>query len=61
MQLKGNPSHVRNAMQNLGENNQNARKNGQVVSETIALGPEHDKIWARWASNVFLEGMLERV
>jgi hypothetical protein len=57
----GNPSHVRNVMQNPRENNQNVGKNGRVVSEMITLGLEHDKIWAQWASNVSLEGMLERV
>jgi hypothetical protein len=36
-------------------------KNGQAINQVLALGPEHDKIRARWASNVTSKNMLERV
>ncbi len=32
-----------------------------VISQVPILGPKHHKIWARWASNVLLKSMLERV
>ncbi len=57
----GGPSRVRSAMQKTKKNNWNVRKIDWVVSQALALGPEHDKIRAQWALDVLLESMLERV
>jgi hypothetical protein len=43
------------------EDNWKVEKIRQVVSQTPALGPKHDKIRARWASNIVLKNMLEKV
>jgi hypothetical protein len=57
----GSPSRVRNVMQKIGEDNREAWKIGQVISQTFAPRLKHDKIWARWASDVPSGIMLERV
>jgi hypothetical protein len=46
------PNHVQNVMQKIREDNQKIGKTSQVVSQALTIGPEHDKIWAQWASNV---------
>jgi hypothetical protein len=33
-------------VEKFGEDNQKAKKIGQDISQTPALGPKHDKIWA---------------
>jgi hypothetical protein len=33
-------------MEENGENNRNVENIGRIISQTLALGPEHDKIWA---------------
>jgi hypothetical protein len=40
----GNPNHVLNVVNKIGENNQKARKINQTLSQTSTLGPKHDKI-----------------
>jgi len=57
----GSPSHLRSVMQKIREDNQKVGKTSQVISQVLALRPKHNKIRARWASNVMLESMLERV
>jgi hypothetical protein len=48
-------------MQKNGEDNQKARKINQIISQIPTFKLKHDKIWARWASDVLLENMLEKV
>jgi hypothetical protein len=48
-------------MEKIGEDNQKARKIGQIISQAPALGLEHDKIWAQWASNILSKNMLKRI
>jgi hypothetical protein len=57
----GSLSHVWNVVKKNRENNRKDRKTSLVVSQTLALRPEHDKFWARWTSNIPSESMLERV
>ncbi len=53
----GNP----NCVWKTGEDNWKVEKIGRATNQTLALGPEHDKIRARWALDVPSESMLERV
>jgi hypothetical protein len=57
----GSPSHVPSVVQKIREDNQKVGKTGRVVSQVLALRPKHNKIRARWALDVPLESMLERV
>jgi hypothetical protein len=57
----GSPSHLRSVVQKIREDNQKVGKTSRVISQVLALRPKHNKIRARWASNVMLESMLERV
>jgi hypothetical protein len=57
----GSPSYIWSAVEKNGENNWKVRKIGQVVSQSLALGLKHDKIWAQWALNTSLESMLGKV
>jgi len=57
----GSPSHVRNAMQKTKENNWKVRKTSRTISQMPTPRPKHDKIQARWALDVSLKSMLERV
>jgi hypothetical protein len=57
----GSPTHVRNIMQKIEEDNQKVGKTGRIVREAPAPKPKRDKIWAQWALDVPLESMLERV
>jgi hypothetical protein len=43
------------------KNNWKVEKNGRIVNQVLAPGLEHDKIWTRWASNILLKNMLEKV
>ncbi len=52
------PNHVQNVMEKIGEYNWNTN---QIVSQTFAPRPKHDKIWEWWALHILLESMLERV
>jgi hypothetical protein len=45
----------------IGENNQKVGNTSRTISQALTFGPKHDKIWARWASNILLENMLEKV
>jgi hypothetical protein len=45
----------------IGEDNQKVRQIGQAINQAFALGPEHDNVWAQWASYILLKNMLERV
>jgi len=47
-------------VEKISENNQQARKVGQVVNRALTLGSNHDKIQAQWVSNISLESMLEK-
>ncbi len=40
----GSPSHIRNVVQKIGEDNQKVGKISQITSQTPTLGLEHDKI-----------------
>jgi hypothetical protein len=57
----GSPSYIWSAVKKIGEDNEKARKTSRVISQVLAPGPKHDKIWAGWASNVMLENMLKKV
>jgi len=57
----GSPSHVRNVVQKIREDNQKVGKTSRAINQVLAPRPKHNKIQARWASNVLLENMLERV
>jgi hypothetical protein len=57
----GNSNHVRSVVEKTGEDNQKAKKIGQIINQAPTPEPKHDKIRAQWASNVPLENMLERV
>jgi hypothetical protein len=57
----GSPSCVWSVVEKSREDNQKARKIGWVVSQPFALRPKHDKIQARWALNILLQNMLEKV
>ncbi len=57
----GNPSRVWSVVQKIREDNRKARKAYWAISQVFILGLEHDKIWARWASNVSSKSMLKRV
>ncbi len=57
----GSPSHVQNAMEKIGENNWKAKKTNRVVNETLALGPEHDKIRTQCASDILSKNMLKKM
>jgi hypothetical protein len=48
-------------VEKIEENNQKAIKIGQVISQTFAPRPEHDKIQTQWALGIPLENMLKRV
>jgi hypothetical protein len=58
---KGNPSRIWNVVEKIGEDNWKVGKTGQVVNQVPAPRPKHDKIQARWTSNVPSENMLEEV
>jgi hypothetical protein len=57
----GSQSHIRNVVGKIGEDNQKVRQIGQAINQAFALGPEHDNVWAQWASYILLKNMLERV
>jgi hypothetical protein len=57
----GNLNHIQNIVEKTKEVSQKPKKIGQIVSQTPALGPKHDKIWAQWASNILSKSMLKRV
>jgi len=57
----GSPSYVQSAVEKTREDNQKLKKIGWIVSQTFAPRPKHDKIQARWALNISLESMLEKV
>jgi hypothetical protein len=57
----GNPSHVWNVVEKIGENNWKVTKTSWATSQTLALGLEHDKIQAWWASSIILEKILKMV
>jgi hypothetical protein len=44
-----------------GKDNQKVRQIGRTINQAFALGPEHDNVWAQWASDILLKNMLERV
>jgi len=48
-------------MKKIGENNQKVGKISRFVSQSFAPNPKHDKIWARWASNILSKSLRERV
>jgi len=54
-------NHIRTAMEKTKEINWKLRKISWIVNQAPAPRPEHDRIWAWWASNIPLENMLERV
>jgi hypothetical protein len=39
-------------VEKISEDDQKVGKISQVISQTHALGQEHDKIWAQWASSI---------
>jgi hypothetical protein len=57
----GSPSCIWSVVLKNGENNRKVGKTSQAISQAPALGPEHDKIQARWASNVSSKSMLKKV
>ncbi len=57
----GSRSHVRNVVQKIREDNQKVGKTSRAINQVLAPRPKHNKIQARWASDVLLENMLERV
>jgi hypothetical protein len=57
----GSLSYVQSIVEKIGENNWKVGKTGWTVSQMLAYGPKHDKIRARWALDISLESMLERV
>jgi len=57
----GNPSHVWSVVEKTREDNWKVGKIGQIVNQTSAPGPKHNKIWAGWASNILSESMFKRV
>ncbi len=57
----GSPSRVWNAMKKIREDNQKAKKIGQIVNQVITLEPKHDKIWTWWALDIMSRNMLEKV
>jgi hypothetical protein len=57
----GNPSHIRNVVEKIGENNQKAGKTNQVINQKPTPRLKHDKIRAPWASNIPSKSMLKRV
>jgi hypothetical protein len=48
-------------MEKIREASRKLGKIGQTINQALALGPEHDRIWAQWASNIPLESILKRV
>jgi hypothetical protein len=48
----GSPSSIQSAVKKNGKDNWKVEKIGRVVNQMPALGPEHDKIRAWWASNI---------
>jgi hypothetical protein len=54
-------SHVQSAMEKNGEDNQKVEEIDRIISQVPTWGPKHDKIRARWASNIPSKNMLKRV
>ncbi len=57
----GSPNCIQSVMQKIGKDNKKTEKIGQVISQTFAPKPEHDKIQTRWALDVLSKNMLKRV
>jgi hypothetical protein len=43
------------------EANEKLGKINQIVSQTHTPGPKHNKIWARWVSDISSKSMFKRV
>jgi hypothetical protein len=48
-------------MEKIKEDNWKVGKISWVVSQTLALGPKHDKIWARWVLDIMSQNLLKKV
>jgi hypothetical protein len=57
----GSLSHVQSVVEKNGEDDQKLGKIGQIISQVPTLVPKHDKIRARWVSNIPSECILEMV
>jgi hypothetical protein len=57
----GSSNCIQSVMQKIGKDNKKTKKIGQVISQTFAPKPEHDKIQTRWALDVLSKNMLKRV
>ncbi len=56
----GSLNYVQSDVKKIGQNNQKVRKVSRAISEMLALGPEHDKIQAWWASSIVSKNMLKK-
>jgi hypothetical protein len=41
------------------EDNWKAKKVGWTINQMPTMGPEHDKIWTQWVSNIMSKNMLK--
>jgi hypothetical protein len=57
----GSLNHLQSHVEKNGEDNQKVGKIDQVVNQTFAFGPKHDKIQTRWALDISSKSMLEKV
>jgi hypothetical protein len=48
-------------MEKTGKDNRKVGKIGRIISQMPTLGLEDDESQARWASNILLENILEKV
>jgi hypothetical protein len=48
-------------MKKIGEDNQKARKIGQIINQTFTFEPKYDKIRAQWALDIMSKNMLKKV
>ncbi len=57
----GSPSCIQSVMEKTGKDNRKVGKIGRIISQMPTLGLEDDESQARWASNILLENILEKV
>jgi hypothetical protein len=57
----GNLSRIQSNVEKIREDSQKLGKISQIISQTLGLGLEHDRIQTRWALDIMLESMLEKV
>jgi hypothetical protein len=48
----GGLNYIQSDVENTREDNRKVKKISRAMNQTLAPGPKHDKIWARWVSNI---------